>query len=202
MKKKRGLSLDDKRNILMQLFKKDQSFFHYKDIEKFCGKNKISFMIVKDLLNGIVADNLVETEKIGSSSFYWSLPTRVLTAKKKILEKEIEKTSLLKNELENIEKKITENKNLRTDVERNKKLNELEELIEKKNEYDKIIKNFEKEDPERYEKLIKDNKIILELYEFWTDNIYTLQQWLRTKSDSKIDDMFPDLKELHLFDEE
>ena len=36
MKKKRGLSLDDKRNILMQLFKKEQSFFHYKDIEKFC----------------------------------------------------------------------------------------------------------------------------------------------------------------------
>ena len=34
------------------------------------------------------------------------------------------------------------------------------------------------------------------------DNIYTLQQWLRTKSDSKIEDMFPDLKELHLFDED
>ena len=106
MKKKRGLSLDDKRNILMQLFKKEQSFFHYKDIEKFCGKNKISFMIVKDLLAGIVADNLVETEKIGSSSFYWSLPTRVLTAKQKTLEREIEKTSQLNNELDLIEKKI------------------------------------------------------------------------------------------------
>ncbi len=202
MNKKRGLSLDDKRNILMQLFKKEQSFFHYKDIEKFCGKNKISFMIVKDLLAGIVADNLVETEKIGSSSFYWSLPTRVLTAKQKTLEREIEKTSQLNNELDLIEKKIIENKKLRVDNERSNKLNELQELIEKKNEYDKIIKNFEKEDPERYEKLINDNKVILELYDFWMDNIYTLQQWLRTKSDSKIEDMFPDLKELHLFDED
>ena len=56
----------------------------YKDIEKHCTQNKISFMIVKDLLAGIIADNLLETEKIGSSAFYWSLPKRVYDAKKNL----------------------------------------------------------------------------------------------------------------------
>ena len=85
MKKKKGLSLEDKRRILLSLFKGSGSFFHYKDIEKHCTHNKISFMIVKDLLAGIIADNLLEQEKIGSSAFYWSLPNRVYEAKKKEL---------------------------------------------------------------------------------------------------------------------
>ena len=87
MKKKKGLTLEEKRQTLLKLFKGSGSFYHYKDIEKHCTQNKISFMIVKDLLGGIVADNLLETEKIGSSAFYWYLPNRVYDAKKKQIKK-------------------------------------------------------------------------------------------------------------------
>ena len=101
MKKKKGLSLEDKRQILLKLFKGSGSFYHYKDIEKHCTQNKISFMLVKDLLAGVTADNLLETEKIGSSSFYWSLPNRVYDAKKKQLERELPRfLDLLKTALQ------------------------------------------------------------------------------------------------------
>ena len=33
-------------------------------------------MIVKDLLQGLVDDNLVEFDKIGTSNFFWALPSR------------------------------------------------------------------------------------------------------------------------------
>ena len=75
-KKKRGLSLEDKRQIILNLFREDHSFFHYKEIEKYATVHKVSFMQVKELLEGLVADNLIETDKVGSSNFYWSLPTR------------------------------------------------------------------------------------------------------------------------------
>ena len=203
MKKKKGMSLEEKRQILLGLFRKEHSFFHYKEIEKYCTQHKLNFMIVKDLLQGILADNLVETEKIGSSSFYWSLPTRVLAAKKNILERENERKENIISDIENTNKKINECKNLRKNDDRQKKLDELDECIKKKDEYDKIIKSFKKSDPERYEKLINENKSYVQLYDNWADNIYTLEQWLRTKRpDVKIIDMFPELKELHLFDEE
>ena len=54
-KKKRGLSLEDKRQIILNLFREDHSFFHYKEIEKYATVHKVSFMQVKELLEGLVA---------------------------------------------------------------------------------------------------------------------------------------------------
>ena len=202
MKKKKGLSLEDKRQILLSLFKGSGSFFHYKDIEKHCTKNKISFMIVKDLLAGIVADNLLETEKIGSSAFYWSLPSRVYDAKKKQLEREKDNIEKAKVEIENLKQKIKENKAIRVDNdERKKNLEEMAELENQKKEYLKILKDFESKDPEKYEKYINATKNMGQLNDFWVDNIYTVEQWMRNKRpDMDFEKMFPAVQELHLFD--
>ena len=143
MKKKKGLSLEDKRQILLSLFKGSGSFFHYKDIEKHCTKNKISFMIVKDLLAGIVADNLLETEKIGSSAFYWSLPSRVYDAKKKQLEREKDNIEKAKVEIDNLKQKIKENKAIRVDNdERKKKFGRVGRVRKSKKRIFKNIKRF------------------------------------------------------------
>ena len=202
MKKKKGLSLEDKRLILLKLFKGSGSFFHYKDIEKHCTQNKISFMLVKDLLNGITADNLLETEKIGSSSFYWSLPNRVYDAKKKQLEREKTNIENTKNEIENLKQKIEENKAIRVDNdERKKNLEELAELENQKKEYLKILKDFESKDPEKYEKYINTTKCMGQLNDFWVDNIYTIEQWMRIKRpDVEFENIFPAVKDLHLFE--
>ncbi|MCQ2819053.1 MAG: hypothetical protein MJ252_17460 [archaeon] len=58
-KKKRGLSLEDKRQIMLKMFKDDPTFFHYKDVEKYSTKNKISFMVVKEILKGLVGKILL-----------------------------------------------------------------------------------------------------------------------------------------------
>ena len=202
MKKKKGLSLEDKRQILLSLFKGSGSFYHYKDIEKHCTHNKISFMIVKDLLAGIMADNLLECEKIGSSAFYWSLPSRVYDAKKKQLEREKENIEKAKIEIENLEQKIKENKAIRIEnEERKKNLEELAKLENEKKEYLKILKDFESKDPEKYEKYINATKNMGQLNDFWVDNIYTVEQWLRNKRpDMEFEKMFPAVQELHLFD--
>ena len=199
MKKKKGLSLEEKRQILLKLFKGSGSFFHYKDIEKHCTQNKISFMIVKDLLAGITADNLLETEKIGSSAFYWYLPNRVFDAKKKQLERECANIENSKNEIENLKQKIIENKALRVEnEERKKNLEELAELENQKKEYLKILKDFESKDPEKYDKYINTTKNMGQLYEFWVDNIYNIEHWIINKRpDIEFEKCFPAVQELH-----
>ena len=202
MKKKKGLSLEDKRQILLKLFKGSGSFFHYKDIEKHCTQNKLSFMIVKDLLAGITADNLLETEKIGSSSFYWSLPNRIYDAKKKQLEREVSNIENSKNEIQNLKQKIEENKAIRVENdERKKNLEELAELNRQKKEYEKILKDFENKDPEKYEQLISTTENMGQLNSFWIDNIFIVEQWMKNKRpDIDFEKIFPAVQELHLFD--
>lgn len=87
MAKGKGLSLDEKRKRMLSIFKDDQSFFHYKDIEKLSLKKGITFQSIKDVLDSLVGDDLVECEKVGSSNFYWSLQSKLYQVKKNKLEK-------------------------------------------------------------------------------------------------------------------
>jgi acetone carboxylase gamma subunit len=84
---KKGISFEEKRQRMMSIFKDDQSFFHYKDIEKISLKKGISFPSIKEVLDSLVGDDLVECEKIGTSIYYWSLPSKIYIAKKNKIEK-------------------------------------------------------------------------------------------------------------------
>src|SRR5205823_470992 len=88
--KKKGLSFEEKRTRMMEIFKNDPSFYHLKDIEKLSVKKGIIFMAVKDVLDSLVNDNMVEVEKIGSSNYYSALPSKIYQLK--------QKTILLNNE--------------------------------------------------------------------------------------------------------
>lgn len=90
MAKGKGLSLEEKRRRMLEIFKNDPSFFHLKDIEKLGVKKGIIFMSIKDVLDSLVNDNLVESEKIGASNFFWALPSKIYQAKKNKLDKNIQ----------------------------------------------------------------------------------------------------------------
>ncbi len=87
MAKGRGLSYEEKRKRMLEIFKEYPFFFHLKDIEKLGTKKGIIFQSIKDVLESLVNDNLVECDKIGSSNFYWSLPSKIYQVKKNALEK-------------------------------------------------------------------------------------------------------------------
>ncbi len=83
----KGLSFEDKRKRMLEIFKEFPYFFHLKDIEKLGTKKGIIFQSIKDVLDSLVSDNLVESDKIGSSNFYWSLPSKIYQVKKNTIEK-------------------------------------------------------------------------------------------------------------------
>jgi hypothetical protein len=87
MKKKKGISFEEKRQRLLSIFTNDPSFYHMKELEKLGQKKGIHPMIVKEVLDSLIGDNLVDMEKVGSSSYYLALPSKTILNKQINLQK-------------------------------------------------------------------------------------------------------------------
>jgi len=73
----RGLSAEEKRVKLLEIFHETKDFFQLKELEKLGPKMKgIVSQSVKEVLQSLVDDNLVQSDKIGSSNFFWSFPSQ------------------------------------------------------------------------------------------------------------------------------
>ncbi|KAK2161807.1 hypothetical protein LSH36_109g02033 [Paralvinella palmiformis] len=82
--KKRGLSVEEKRRRMMEFFFEKKDFFQLKELEKLCQKEKgITSMSVKDILTSLVDDDMVDTEKIGTSVYFWAFPSKASQNRKR-----------------------------------------------------------------------------------------------------------------------
>eukprot|EP00249_Psilotum_nudum_P016368 c25787_g1_i1 orf=105-611(+) len=75
MSKRRGLSLEEKRGQLLQIFYESQDFYLLRELEKLGPKKGVISQTVKDVLQTLVDDDLVFKDKIGTSVYFWSLPS-------------------------------------------------------------------------------------------------------------------------------
>ena len=74
---KKGLSLEEKRKKMMEIFYETKDVFLLMDLEKIAPKMKgITSMSVKDVVTSLVDDGLVDTEKIGTSVYFWAFPSK------------------------------------------------------------------------------------------------------------------------------
>ncbi|GAW01565.1 meiotic nuclear division protein partial [Lentinula edodes] len=72
----RGLSADEKRVKLLEIFHETKDFYQLKELEKLGPKLKgIVSQSVKEVLQSLVDDGLVQGDKIGASNFFWSFPS-------------------------------------------------------------------------------------------------------------------------------
>ncbi|XP_055260716.1 meiotic nuclear division protein 1 homolog isoform X5 [Moschus berezovskii] len=85
--KKKGLSAEEKRTRMMEIFYETKDVFQLKDMEKIAPKEKgITAMSVKEVLQSLVDDGMVDCERIGTSNYYWAFPSKALHARKRKLE--------------------------------------------------------------------------------------------------------------------
>ncbi|XP_043578768.1 meiotic nuclear division protein 1 homolog isoform X2 [Bombus pyrosoma] len=189
MSKRKGVSFEEKRMRLLHLFYEKKEFFTLKELEKIAAKEKgIVAQAVKDVLQTLVDDDLIRSEKIGTSVYFWVFPgenitkieQRISEASKNIVEAEF-KLKKLKDacEKEKIGKEDTE--------ERQILLRELEELKAKENQLNKQIAKFSDADPEVIAKLGEKVQKYKEVTNTWTDNIFAIQGWCKNKFDISVE---------------
>eukprot|EP00039_Didymoeca_costata_P010879 m.147857 g.147857 ORF g.147857 m.147857 type:complete len:207 (+) comp14994_c0_seq1:58-678(+) len=180
---KRGMSAEEKRAAMMRFFFEKKTFFHLKEVEKICSKEYgITSMSVKDVLQSLVDDDMVDSDKIGSSSYYWALPSKGLHTRKRKLER-------LNAELKDLEEKkvkletgisaakvdreeTTQRKTLLGELEKEEKMN-----AQLKQKYASI----QTCDPDALKAKATKSKQAKEAANRWTDNIFCAKSWAERK---------------------
>ena len=64
---------------LCSFFWLQKDFFQLKELERQCQKEKgITSMSVKEILTSLVDDGMVDTDKIGTSVYFWAFPSKAV----------------------------------------------------------------------------------------------------------------------------
>ncbi|XP_022987868.1 meiotic nuclear division protein 1 homolog isoform X2 [Cucurbita maxima] len=165
MSKKRGLSLEEKREKMLQIFYDSQDFFLLKELEKLGPRKGVISQSVKDVVQSLVDDDLVSKEKIGTSlrNVHRKLESDLQTSKNR-LEELTEQSNALKKGREESE-------------EREEALAQLKAIELKHKELKDEMVQYADNDPAAFEAMKNAIEDAHAAANRWTDNIFTLRQW-------------------------
>ncbi|XP_059409385.1 meiotic nuclear division protein 1 homolog [Carassius carassius] len=190
--KKKGLSLEEKRSRMMEIFFETKDVFQLKDIEKIAPKSKgITPMSVKEVLQSLVDDNMVDTERVGTSNYYWAFPSKALHARKcrlEELERQHEDGNQRKKALQQAVNKAKVGREV--NEERENLLKELTALKHQRDQLKAELEKYKECDPEVVEEIRKAN---ITAVSRWTDNVFAIKSWAKKKfgfEDSGLDKAF------------
>lgn len=182
---------------MLEVFYDSQSFFQLKDLEKLGPKKGVILQSVKDVVQSLVDDDLVFKDKIGTSVYFWSLPSRAGNQLRQVRAKlESDQASLKQRESE-LQSKLESFKEGRQDSdERQAALLELNAREKKHNELQEEISKYADNDPAVYESMKSATKVAHESVNRWTDNIFALQKWCLKKfpeARDKLEELFKEV---------
>ncbi|XP_042090192.1 meiotic nuclear division protein 1 homolog isoform X2 [Ovis aries] len=169
--------------------------FQLKDMEKIAPKEKgITAMSVKEVLQSLVDDGMVDCERIGTSNYYWAFPSKALHARKRKLEVLDSQLSEGNQKYANLQKSIEKAKVGRHETEERTMLaKELSSLRDQKEQLQAEVEKYRECDPQVVEEIRQANQVAKEAANRWTDNIFAIKSWAKRKfgfEENKIDKNF------------
>ncbi|KAK9174276.1 Mnd1 family protein [Cryptosporidium meleagridis] len=180
---KRGVSMEEKRSRLLNSLYEKKECFNLKEIEKLGKKCGIIEQTVKDVLQSLVDDSLVVSDKIGSLNIFWALPSAAKFSKENRLEYLKNSIQDSKEQIKSLEKMIKDSKETDSPEHqlREKKSQELDQILKEQRELVIRLDNINT--------IIKDNPKILnenlsnanQELSIWEDNVCSLRQWIKKK---------------------
>ncbi|KZO90303.1 meiotic nuclear division protein 1 [Calocera viscosa TUFC12733] len=179
----RGLSADDKRVKMLELFHETKDFYQLKELEKLGPKMKgIVAQSVKEVVQDLVDDNLVQTDKIGSGNFFWSFPSQegaAIVARMDEVKKDIKRLTARGEEVEELLEKERETRP--PSDERSEALKHLRDL---RHEKDKLVReksSLLQCDAAQVEHKKRGGILAKEAAERWTENVLAVLQYLESQ---------------------
>ncbi|KAJ7969502.1 Meiotic nuclear division protein 1-like [Quillaja saponaria] len=188
MSKKRGLSLEEKREKMLQIFYESQDFFLLKELEKLGPRKGVITQSVKDVVQSLVDDDLVLKDKIGTSVYFWSLPSCAGNQLRNVyrnLESDLQSSKKRHSEL--VDQCQALKKGREESDEREEALAELKAIEQKYNMLKDEMGQYADNDPAAFEAMKEAIEVAHAAANRWTDNIFTLRQWCSNN--------FPEAKE-------
>ena len=202
---KKGLSLEEKRQRILEIYYEKKEVFNLKEIEKLGAKRGVVFQTIKDINQSLVDDNLVQFDKIGAGAFFWSLPSEGFQSRQNLLTNVSTHISDIDTQLETIEKEAALQTEKRVEetsdnVSREGLLAEFSELKAKGKQIQDEIKKYERCDPTKLNNIKAKVKTCKEAAIRWTDNLFEMESYMKKTNPSitrgDIEQNFPILKDL------
>lgn len=158
-------------------------FFTLKELEKVAFKRKgIVSQSVKEVLQSLVDDNMVLSDKCGVQTVYWCLPSTVtqqrrakLESLKLAIKQKEARVASLKGAIESLEEGREET------AEKAAILASIEEKRGEQEDLKRTIGRFASLDPVAIRKMSDDIEALKVGADRWTDNIYSVQSWATNK---------------------
>lgn len=177
----KGLSAEEKRKRLLDAFYESMDFFVLKEVEKMATKRGIVLMSVKDVLQSLVDDNMVNQEKIGQSNFFWSFPSQKVVQRRCALAKFRAEQDALGTKLVKAQEDLVREQNGRSSKGRRALIKEYGALRAEQDSVDDLLKKYGRCDPVKYkekkrslaEKVAETNGI--------TEKLFTVQDYVCRK---------------------
>ncbi|KAL0245405.1 hypothetical protein I308_104529 [Cryptococcus tetragattii IND107] len=196
---KRGLSIEEKKTKMLEIFHESAEFYSLKELEKiapsesflpssflpprlklWCNSESKGIVVqsVKDVLDDLVSDGFVFMDKIGTGNYFWALPSAAGVTKNAALAKATK-------ELERIEAGISETRAGLMEAEKGRedteeRLTLLATLQQEEQTSVKLkaeLAAFGAADPVRYQKKSEAVKVCKDAAARWTDNTLMLLQY-------------------------
>lgn len=180
--------MEDKRNQLLQIFHESQDFYLLRELEKLGPRKGVISQSVKDVLQTLVDDDLVFKDKIGTSVYFWSLPSSAGNQLRQVRAKLDCDLGNVKQQQSKINLQIESCKKGREDTaDREAALMELKQLEEKFKSMKSELEIYVDNDPATFEAMKDACEVARAAVNRWTDNIFALQHWCSKN--------FPDAKD-------
>ena len=180
--KKRGMSLEDKRTTILDIFHESKSVFLLKDIEKIASKRGVVLQSIKDVLQSLVDDDLVHAEKIGVSNYFWSFPSEAAVKLDGEINKLKTQLTARKTEETKLQAELAKTQVDKEDSAERQILVRQVSLIEAEVETNRReLSNYNANDPERFEALKQGATVAFDSANRWTDNVFCLKSWAGKK---------------------
>jgi len=142
---------------------------------------------VKDVVKELADEGAVTSEKIGTTTYYWSFPGDEINKKNTQITDATQSIASCTTKLKDLE---SENKRLHAErnptEERKQKLQTLKQLQEKIVQFEEELKKHSDADPALLDAMEVDIKTSVEAANRWTDNIFDMRSYLVKKFNQDI----------------
>lgn len=178
----KGTSLEEKKQKLLAYMLASGTVFTNKTIESAGKPTGISTMIIKDVLGELLNDDLVDSDKIGASTYYWAFPSKGSQRVQADAERLRLEVKELEARLEKARAEIARMRHGREDTaERQALLERRKTLRAAVARQEETLASIQRNDPDRAEAIRAATATAVAQANLWTDNIYAIQKHLTDK---------------------
>jgi DNA repair exonuclease SbcCD ATPase subunit len=150
-----------------------------KELEKHLPKYKgITMQTVKEVVQSLVDDRIVNCEKIGTSNYFWAFPSAALHNRKMKLESLKAERDSNEEKIKKFKKEIETLRNERPETpERLELIKRHSELKTKLKVLSDELEAIKENDPASYEAKVEAVKRLNEDVNTWTDNLFAIEDY-------------------------